>query len=186
MKKLLSTFACMVLLSLVSSAQGVSELFKDNSEMKNLFVSPLGIDGVMENPDFDSLVSEVKSRGLDCKSLDLGEYGKILNIMPKDIAIGGVCIDRMMMVVNKDFNGLIYQSEPSDNYKDMCSSLDKSLSGFAKMVDNAGSGTLQFNVYMLNDDYGIAVGAMDNTRTAMAFMMDMKNLKSFMNIAGAM
>ena len=93
-------------------------------------------------------------------------------------------IDKVYMLVGADAGVIAYQSKPSDKYTDMIEYLDKSLADYPVIFDNAGDANLRFKLYMAGDKYGIGVGTITEKNIAVAYLMDIKNLASFMNLGG--
>lgn len=181
-RRLMAIALCAVAATGISMAQGLSEAFKGNDEMTRLFVSPLGIDNVTGLDDAKPVEAIAKKKGLKCEVSNWGEIGQMAKISSPGIAIGGVKIADLYILTGKNAGSIVYKSEPSDKYIDMVSNLDKSLAGFQKFSENDADSSANFNMYMVDSNYGIAVCSVDSKKTAFAYLIDIKDLQGFMKM----
>lgn len=73
---------------------------------------------------------------------------------------------------------VMYFTQNREDYIKFCNTLNEVLSSFQKMADNvAMQGGTAF-IYVLDNDYGIAVGCMEseNQKIGMAMMMTIKGM----------
>lgn len=181
MRNILSII-CILLSVCVCQAQSLSEILKDNSELTSLFVRPAGIKGTLEDSNTESLKTFLEKANADYKYLNLGKYGNVFRVSPSKLDIGGVNVSQTMLVLNDSFNGVIYESEPCENYKDMYTYLCNSLKKYSVSDKKEDCQADDMSVFMLSDKYGIGLSMMNDRKISMAFLMDMKNLMEFMNL----
>lgn len=167
-----------------TQAQSLKDVFKDNQELSDLFVNPCGIEHPFEEYDTESLRIDLDKIQSDYKFLSLGDYGNIFRVIPTvPENIGGVKIRQTTIVLNDSFNGIMYESDSCDNYKDMYTYLCNSLKNYSIYNDNEDYQDNDMAVFMLTDKYGVGISLMNDKKITMAFLMDMKNLKKFMNMS---
>lgn len=183
MKKLILTLCCICVSMGMMHAENLSEILKSNDVLSGIFVNPLGMDNAVESNNIDSLIASL-DKDTEYKTLNLGVYGNVLSITPKDMTIGGVKVAKLMIFVQNDANGMIIQSEPSENYKDMADYIDAAMKDFKTSSDaKESSAADNFKTYMLGENYGISVGSMPDQKMSLAMLLDMKNLKGFLSLA---
>lgn len=179
MKKLFSFLLVIIMGITIGMAQKVADVFKGSELLTDVFVNPLGIVDIASESDPRIVEEKIKQAGVGYKSMQLGPFGEMIRIIQPDINIGGVSISGMGICVNDDAIMLIYQSEVSESYKDMYDVLCKALTNYAKDIDQPGSEDNRFSIFMITDRYGIAVGTDDIRQTALACLLDIKNLQGF-------
>ncbi len=182
MKRLEMLIICMVLGLGLCKAQNLSELFEGNDFLTSLFVSPLGIQDLPDLADAASLENEISASGNEYKVMNLGPLGEVFSISPIKMAIGETPIKTMNVWINADSLMLIYLSESSSAYTSMYSTLENSLSQYAKNIERSNYGNFNYAIYMLSEDYGVAIGANEERQTSIACLLDVKNLHGFLNL----
>lgn len=162
------------------NARTLSEVLSGSKILSSVFVSPLGLDNVMDIPDMDSLQAKADSLGLSYKVMNLGRYGNVMSVTPEEFEIAGVQVERLMIMMTNGMNGLFIQSAACDNCRDMSDFLDGELAPLAKKSGSVSDA--DYRVKMLTEEYGVAAGVSGNSNTAIAILMDMKNLKDFLSL----
>lgn len=181
MKKMILILVCVLVISVGLRAQNLMETLESDKILSELFVCPLGIDNAIGEKDFNSLTDKIAKLGLEYKTINLGQYGNAVSIKPNGMRIGGVDIDNLMILVQDNINGIIYQSKPCDNYNDMFDFLNDVLMSQSQLSkESINDGTLK--VYMLTPDCGIAAGAFDQNKIAMTMLIDIRNLFGFLRL----
>lgn len=172
---------CLVLAGIAGiNARTISEVLSDSKSLTPVFVSPLGLENVMDISDMDSLQVKAECLGLNYKVMDLGQYGKVMSITPEVFEIAGVPVDRLMIMMTNGMNGLVIQSAKCDNCRDMSDFIDGELVPLAKKSDSVSDA--DGRVKMLTDEYGVATGVAGNSNTAIAILMEVTNLKDFLSL----
>ena len=182
MKRYILAFSMLVCFSSLIWAQSLSEIFKENESLQSIFVNPLGITDVIEDTDIESLESKVIQLGLSYDRQSLGPFGEALSVIPPEFKIGGVDVSRMTILVNKAIKMLLLTTSPSDGFLGFCSYLEKHLHDYNIKMESNRNVRKNFKLYMVSDQYGIAVGSVANKKTATAILMDMHNLKGFIEL----
>lgn len=184
MKRLIGVIAALVLYAGISFAESLKEAFKDNSFLTETFVNPMGVKDLPGISDADVLVKELTDNNVEFQETDLSIFGKVFRIVPDNMKIGGVALASMIISVGSDANMVIYTSEPSDDYMDLCKALDQELSPYTMKISQSAIGSDNLQVYMVGDKYGIAVGPDQKNKLAMVTLLDVKNLKAFCGLGG--
>lgn len=169
---------CVIANTIMLYAQYPPKALSNNEDLTKIFVNPLGIQNAISTSNPDSLIIHIERMGLDYKTIDLGKYGRVISISPTDFHIGNTPISRLMIIIQKDMNGIIFQSAKDDNYKDMSTYLNRLLPNYAVSSQNMQS----YTTYMLDNTVGIVVGEFEKEKTSMAILMDMKNLQGFLSL----
>lgn len=181
MRKIIMMLVCMLAVSNVSFGQNPADILGGDKALTDIYVNPLGIDNAIGEMDFNSLADKASKLGLEYMSINLGQYGNALGIKPNGLSIGGVDVDNLMIMVQDNMNGILYQSASCDNYRDMFDFLNGKLGELPQLSEKTVSeGNLK--VYMLSPEYGIAVGAFDQNKMVMTMLMDMRNLFGFLSL----
>lgn len=165
-----------------TKAQSLSDIFESNQELRSLFVNPAGLDQNIDSTDATSLNGELNAKDVPFNMFDMGTYGTIFILPQNKLTINGVDIDKTILVVNDNYSGIMYVSKPSDNFTDMCWHLDNQLKKLSISDVKEEFNTSGINVYMVSDKYGVGVINDPKRKVAMAALMDMKNLKSFLEM----
>lgn len=179
MKKLIILFVCILSVSDAIRAQSLTEILGSNKILSDLFVSPLGIENAIEEKNFISLTDKMSALGLEYKTINLGQYGNAVGIKTDEMCINGVDIDNVMILVQDNINGIIYQSVSCDNYREMFDFINEELMSLSQIAEKSIS-VGNMKVHMLTPEYGIAVGAFDQNKIVMTMLVDMRNLFGFL------
>lgn len=179
---LAALFSAIFALSVNCHAQTVSSLLKDEPVLTQLFVHPFGLSSALESYNQESMKCDLNDMDQNFHYLDLGEIGKVFSVKLPDSQLGGVPVNKAVLTLGKTFNSVMYESEPCDNYKDMCTYLGDYLKKFSKSSGDENYEGNQISVYMLSDKYGVGLLAMDDRKVSMAVLLDMKDLQGFMNL----
>lgn len=187
MKRIATIICCILAITASAAAQNLSDVFKGNEALSKIFVNPMGIDNVLDQHDANALKADLDKLGLTYQTRDLGNYGEAFAITPsgfESFEIGGVPVARMVIMVQDSFNGLMFMSEPSDNYLDLCSYIDNALSGISKRIEGNAADPAGLHQYMLTDTCGIGVIPVPQNKTSIVMLMDIRNLMGFISLYG--
>lgn len=185
MKRTATLIFCILSGIAVSMAQDLAEIFKGNDFLTEVFVNPLGISDLPDDADPSSVEKKIKDSGCDYRMTDVGVFGTVFSITPspsKSMAIGEVPISGIGVCVNNDAVMVIYRSEATDNYMKVAEILDRELKTYAKSTEKSGPADRPFNIYMITDTYGIAVGTNEAQKTPLICLLDIRNLKGFLGL----
>lgn len=175
-------FLCLIVGIAQGMAESPAELFEGNALLTELFVSPLGMENLIGDKDAASVEGKIQNSGLEYKKMSIGPLGEAFGIFPTNMKIGETEIASVGIAVNSDYTMLTYQSKVSDDYQDMCRVLDKALKKYAVNADKNDTGNGSFTIYMLSDQWGVAVGSDDSRKVSMAYLLDIENLKGFIGL----
>ncbi len=182
MKKVLFLILYLIVGMALGMAESPSELFKGNVLLTELFVSPLGMENLIGDTDAHSVEGKILDSGLEYKKMSMGPLGEVFCIFPTNMKIGETEIASVAMAVNNNYTMLMYQSKECDDYQDMCRVLDTILRKYAEKADSNDTGHGSFTIYMLSEQWGVAVGSDDNRKVSMAYLLDIENLKGFIGL----
>ncbi len=140
------------------------------------------MENLIGDKDAASVEEKIQDSGLEYKKMSMGPLGEVFSIFPTNMKIGETEIASMAIVVSNDYTMLTYQSKESDDYQDMCQVLDTALTKIAEKVDKNDTGNGSFTVYMLSEQWGVAVGSDDSRQVSMAYLLDIENLKGFIGL----
>lgn len=154
----------------------IKEVLSDNSELYDLFVVPFGITSDINRLSADEFLRELEIKEIDCSSVDLGEWGKTINVKPQEMSISNVPIESAIIEIGNNFRTIIYQSAVDDNYKEMSDSLNGCLIKYP-VIKKASNMTM----YQINDTSGIAISSDAEKKTSMAMLININNVNDFMN-----
>ncbi len=182
MNRILFLILCMIIGIAQGFAETPAEIFRGNELLTDLFVNPLGIPNVAEDTNAAAVETKIQNSGLEYKKMSLGPLGEVFCIFPSDMKIGNTEIASLAIAVNKDYSMLAYQSKAAGDYKDMCRILDSALIKYAEKADKNVSGNGTFTIYMLSEQWGVAIGSDSIRKTSMAYLLDVKNLQNFIGL----
>ncbi len=182
MKRKLFFVLCLIVGIAQGMAESPAELFKGNVLLTELFVNPLGMDNLIGDKDAASVERKIQDSGLEYKKMSVGPLGEVFSIFPTNMKIGETEIASLGIAVNNDYTMLAYQSKESNDYQDMCRVLDSALRKYAVKADKNDTGNGSFIIYMLSEQWGVAVGSDDGRQVSMAYLLDIENLKGFIGL----
>lgn len=175
--------AAMIALGMATAnAETLREKFNGNIELNALFLNPVGISVDIDTADTSSLTQELNENQIPFRTMNLGIYGNLFILPDNKVSINGVKIGKSMMMVNGSYIGIMYISEPSENYEDIYAHLSKGLSKFAVSDTSERLDSDDLRIFMVTDKYEISIAKGPKNKIAMAMLMDMKNLEAFMRI----
>lgn len=182
MKKVLFIILCLIVEMAQVKAESPAELFPGNVLLMELFVNPLGMENLIGDKDAASVEVKIQDSGLEYKKMSMGPLGEVFCSFPINMKIGETEIASLAIAVNNDYTMLMYQSKESEDYDDMCRVLDTALRKYAEKGDRNDTGNGSFTIYMLSEQWGVAVGSDDSRKVSMAYLLDIENLKNFIGL----
>ena len=177
-----SLVMCLILGCGMSFAQNLSDLFKGNDFLTEVFVNPLGIEDLPNDTDAASIEEKIRQAGVEFKTMNLGPFGEVFRIIPKGMMIGETEIAGIAIALSNNYSMIIYQSSQTEKYDDMCKVLVEALNPYAKSIEMREYNHIKFSIFMLTDRLGIAVGANEATTTSIACLLDIENIRSFLGL----
>lgn len=183
MKNLFAILTAMIVFGIATAnAETLREKFNGNTELNVLFLNPAGVSVDIDTADNAVLTKELNEKQIPFKHMNLGIYGNLFVLPENKLAINGVNIGKSMLIVDNNYSGIMYISEPSDNYEDMYAHLTKELSKLAVSDTSEKFDSADIEIYMITEKYGIGIAKDPKNKTAIAMLMDMKNLEAFMQM----
>lgn len=189
MKKAIILLCALVLSIAAANAQSMQEILKDSPELTKLFVYPFGITKPFGEMTAAEMTTQLDSLKVEYTTRDLGVLGTTFDINSSDMKIGGVPVAMAGMTVGPDMSMMIYTSTAADNYEDFANALMPELSKLQKIDPSSMTVPMPtpegVEIYSAGPTCGIGVGAVPNSKTALAIMTDIKNASGLVNMFGA-
>lgn len=174
-----------ILLSLIFSvvyAETPTETSEGTRVLSEILLYPLGIEQSIDQLESSEIESELMKDGIECKVLNMGAYGTVITAYPTNFLIGGVGIARIIFILNEYSKMVIYESVQSDDYLDIGKVIENKLENYSSRRDRTNGGNTNLSTFMLSDSLGISVGYLLEKQISMICVMDMDNLKGFLNL----
>ena len=158
-----------------------NETLEAVESLDNMLLRPLGIEQSISRLETSEIESDFKRRGFDYRKLDIGAYGTVIALYPTNFDIGGVGISRIIFIMNEYAKMAMYESVPSTAYPDVCKAIEDNLNDNSIRKDMTNDGNTNLSTFMLSDSVGISVGSIPEKQISVIYLMDMDNLKGFLN-----
>ncbi|MDE5848249.1 MAG: hypothetical protein K2H71_12965 [Muribaculaceae bacterium] len=165
----------------VALADSPNETLEAIESLDNMLLRPLGIEQSIGRLETSEIESDFKRRGFDYRKLDIGAYGTVIALYPTNFDIGGVGISRIIFIMNEYAKMAMYESVPSTAYPDVCKAIEDNLNDNSIRKDMTNDGNTNLSTFMLSDSVGISVGSIPERQISVIYLMDMDNLKGFLN-----
>lgn len=180
MKPIYFTLIFFVLSIPTGVAQSLKSALSDYPELTKLFVFPCGIDEDVDSISVDRLKERLIDKGVKFKALDLGSMGTAFRLSPKDLEIGNIKIESVIITIGKGFANVYYKTERTDEYEQMAKTLENYLRNFEK-IDNIDKTDDRVAVYHITDCYGIGILRVPQSKYAIFMLMNIKDPQSFID-----
>lgn len=176
MKKLFLLISVALIGLATVSAQGVENVLTSHPLLERLFFNPLEINEAFSISDPDKIESILKSKNEEFETKNLAQFGTMILVKPNDMIIAECPIAQLAFQVGAESTMIFYFTKPSDKYEDFCKELNSALGGCNKMAENIPMHGCTADLYVIGNDYGVAVGRDNKNKVAMAMMLNIKGM----------
>ncbi len=149
--------------------------------ISELFLSPIGIEQSLDQLDSTEIEECLMKEGLDYKKMNMGAYGTVISVYPKNFLIGGVGMARIIFILNEYAKMIMYESVQTEDYFNVCKAVEENLEKYAVSKDLPKNEIANPSTLMLSDSLGVSVGFISEKQISIIYIMDMNNLKGFLN-----
>lgn len=159
-----------------STTQRCCELLSDN------LIYPLGINSQINQLDIPAIETGLQKEGTEYRTMNIDTYGTVITAYPTNFMVGGVKMARIMFILNDAAKMIIYESEQSEDYVNVCETVSSILDECSITKDFTEGDAADISTFMISDSMGISVGELPAKHISMLYFMEMQNLNDFLNL----